>query len=183
MSTPSRLKDTARHEAGALDERFGIVTGRLVQYADALDIDPQQVPAAIEAAGIEPIVDTAERKPRETHNRPTDPRLRSLAVTRSDFARLLANGFACGTSDHDPRGQVRPSDAAKPPPNETEPMPKAEPRDKTENLKVRLSPGLMKHLEAAAKREGRTVSGYVRQTLRRQLDIERRVFGPKKEAA
>lgn len=180
MSTHARTKSAGLHEAGALSVRHGIVTGTVEQYATALDVAPREVPAAIEAAGIEPLVDTSERKPRETHSRPTDPSLRSLAVTRSDFARLLANGSACGTSDHDPQGQVRPSDA---PPIETEPMPKAEPRDKTENLKVRLSPALMKHLEAAAKRECRTVSGYVRQTLRRQLDIERRVFGPKKEAA
>jgi hypothetical protein len=180
MSTPSRLKDTARHEAGALDERFGIVTGTVEQFADTLDVEPDEVPAAIKAAAVDLLNDTARRKPRETHSRPDDPALRSLAMTRKAFARLLASP-ACGTPDHKPRGQVAPADAADPLPTETEPMPAT--RDKTENLKVRVSPDLMQHLEAAAKREGRTVSGYVRQTLRRQLDIERRVFEADKEAA
>jgi hypothetical protein len=130
----------------------------------------------IQAADIKPIIDTAQRKPRETHARPTGPALRCLAMTRTDFARLLASP-ACGTSDHGRRGRVAPVDAADT--EATEPMPTT--HDKTENLKVRVSPDLRQHLEAAAKRQGRTVSGFVRHTLKRQLDIERRVFGPKKE--
>jgi hypothetical protein len=36
------------------------------------------------------MVDTAENQAREDHDRPTDPQLRSLAMTSGQFARLSA---------------------------------------------------------------------------------------------
>jgi hypothetical protein len=88
MNTLSRLQDTNRHEAGTLSVRHGIVCGRLEQFADALEMEPRQVSAAIQAAGIEPLVDTAQSKKNEAHTRPTDPALRCLAMTRADFRAL-----------------------------------------------------------------------------------------------
>lgn len=62
MSTTARLKDTERHEAGALSAQFGIVTGTLTQFADVLYADVRSVFATIFAAGVGPLVDTAAKR-------------------------------------------------------------------------------------------------------------------------
>jgi hypothetical protein len=77
-------------EDGALISSKGIVCGRLSQYADALGTDPAGVLDAVGAAGVRLLVDTAKSKGREKHDRPTDPALRCLGMTREGFARLLA---------------------------------------------------------------------------------------------
>jgi hypothetical protein len=74
---------------GPLVSSQGIVCGRLSQYADALETDPNGVLDAIDATGVHLLVDTAESKGHEKHERPTDPALRCLGMTRVGFARLL----------------------------------------------------------------------------------------------
>ena len=75
---------------GPLVSSKGIICGRLVQYAEALGTDAEGVLSAIDAAGVHLLVDTAQSKAYETHERPTDPRLRCLGMSRDAFARLLA---------------------------------------------------------------------------------------------
>ena len=45
---------------------------------------------------------------------------------------------------------------------------------------VWLDDDLRKHVEAAAAREGRSLSSFVRETLRRQLEIQKRIYGDSK---
>jgi hypothetical protein len=77
-------------EDGALISSKGIVCGRLSQYADALGTDPAGVLNAMGTAGVRLLVDTAESKGHEQHERPTDPALRCLGTKRVAFTRLLA---------------------------------------------------------------------------------------------
>jgi hypothetical protein len=79
-----KVQDTDRQ---VLARQAGIVAGTLAEYADALGTTPEQVLAAIR---FTPMVDTATNKAREDHDRPTDPQLRSLAMTTGQFARLSA---------------------------------------------------------------------------------------------
>ena len=82
------------HEVeGGLNVQRGVVAGFVVQYAEALDVAPEAVLDAVETAGITPMVDTGRRGSKSNANhgpRPTDPEQRCLAMTRSDFARVLA---------------------------------------------------------------------------------------------
>jgi hypothetical protein len=80
-----KVQDTDRQ---VLARQAGIVAGTLAEYADALDTTPERV---LDAIHFTPLVDTAENaNPREDHDRPTDPALRSLAMTSGQFARLSA---------------------------------------------------------------------------------------------
>lgn len=83
---------TQTGEAGDLSRHAGIVAGRLTQFADVLDTEPTGVVDAIEAAGVDLMMDTAtdSGSTRGDHEQPTDPELRCLAMTRDDFARVLA---------------------------------------------------------------------------------------------
>lgn len=75
-----------------LARRFGIVAGRVEQFADVLDVPARDVLGAIERAGVDCMVDTATDvgNSRTPCDRPTCPDLRCLAMTRDDFARVLA---------------------------------------------------------------------------------------------
>jgi hypothetical protein len=75
---------------GGLTAWQDLVCGRLSQYTDALETDPNGVLDAIDATGVHLLVDTAESKGHEKHDRPTDPALRCLGMTREVFARLMA---------------------------------------------------------------------------------------------
>lgn len=82
-----------QHTGEPLARRFGIVCGRVQQFADALDVPAGHVLDVVEDAGIELMVDTAtdsSTRTRTDYDRPTDPDLRCLAMTREDFARVLA---------------------------------------------------------------------------------------------
>lgn len=80
----------AQSERGEIEAWGGIVSARLSDYAGALNSTPQAVLDAVEAEGIEPAVDTAEAKGQASDgDRPTEPKLRCLAFTREDFARLV----------------------------------------------------------------------------------------------
>jgi hypothetical protein len=75
---------------GELSVWGGIVSARLTDYAGALGTAPEEVLGAVEREGIEPMLDTAEPKGRgKDRDRPTDPELRCLALTREDFTRLV----------------------------------------------------------------------------------------------
>lgn len=64
----------------------GIVSARLVDYAGALETTPGAVLSALDREGIEPLTDTAQEKGQSrSEGRPTDPTLRSLALTKQDF--------------------------------------------------------------------------------------------------
>jgi len=80
----------AEQTRGEIEVWGGIVSARLSDYAGALDSTPEEVLNAVDAEGIEPVLDTAEPKGREDHDRPTDPDLRCLAFSREDFRRLVA---------------------------------------------------------------------------------------------
>jgi hypothetical protein len=83
MSFHEQVRQT---EATALVEEFGIVAGRLQQFAETLQTTPEQVLAAVD---FDPLMDTYGQ---DWHRpgRPTDPQLRSLAMTSGEFARLSA---------------------------------------------------------------------------------------------
>jgi hypothetical protein len=78
-------------ETGDLTREYGLVTGRVVQFADALDCAPSDVLGAVEGA-VTPLVDTAEQNPdtRTEQERPTDPEKRCLAFSEEDFRRVAA---------------------------------------------------------------------------------------------
>jgi hypothetical protein len=63
--------------------------------AGALNSTPEEVLDAVERKGIEPMLDTAKPKGQgKDRDRPTDPGLRCLALTRENFGRLVeAAGF------------------------------------------------------------------------------------------
>jgi hypothetical protein len=58
----------------------GIVSARVADLADALDATPEELLEALEESGVEPLTDTAKQK-RQERDRPTDPALRSIALT------------------------------------------------------------------------------------------------------
>ncbi|MCS4181971.1 hypothetical protein GGQ07_003435 [Salinibacter ruber] len=96
---------------GELSMWGGIVSARLKDIAGALETGPQAILGAVEREGIEPILDTAEPKGQgKDRDRPTDPRLRCLALTREDFRRLVeavGDGHDEGAKRSDPSGRGR----------------------------------------------------------------------------
>jgi hypothetical protein len=88
----ARSKDVDSFARGdGLEAWGGIVSAHLEDWADELGASADEVLGAIETAGIEPVTDTAEPKGRgKDHDRPTDPALRCLALTRDD-AQTLKN--------------------------------------------------------------------------------------------
>ena len=96
---------------GELSVWGGIVSARLEDIAGALETEPGKVLDRLEAEGIEPMLDTAEPKGQgKDRDRPTDPGLRCLALTREDFTRLVeAIGSepvapeAAGSHDEEPK--------------------------------------------------------------------------------
>jgi len=58
----------------------GIVSARVADLADALDATSEELLEALEESEAEPLVDTAAQK-RQERDRPTDPALRSIALT------------------------------------------------------------------------------------------------------
>lgn len=75
---------------GELSVWGGIVSARLEDYAGALETTPKAVLGAVEAEGIDPMLDTAEPKGQgKDRDRPTEPGLRCLALRWEDFQRLV----------------------------------------------------------------------------------------------
>lgn len=87
----ARSADADPFEDGDLNREYGLVTGRVVQFADALDCPPSDVLDAVEGT-VEPLVDTARPNPRsrESYDRPDDPEKRCLAFSEKDFRRVAA---------------------------------------------------------------------------------------------
>ena len=87
------MRTEGKPTSTGLDVSKGVVAGFVVEYAEALDVAPVAVLGAVEAAGVTPMVDTGRRGSKSNDNhgpRPTDPEQRCLAMTRVDFARVLA---------------------------------------------------------------------------------------------
>jgi hypothetical protein len=73
----------------ALSVQGGVVAGRVTEYATELETTCDAVLDAVEDVPL--LVDTSENaNGYETHERPTDPALRCLAMTRDAFAVVLA---------------------------------------------------------------------------------------------
>lgn len=180
MSTTARLKDTNRYEAGALNTWCGIVAGTLEQFAQALSgpdrtVTPAAVLQAIGAHRVPILNDTAELKGTKPRERPTDPSLRSLAMTIGVLEQLREAVSMCDDSDHVQNMCV---------PQETNETPKPmNDEEKSADIRVRVPPQLKAQVKTSAAREGRSVSGWIRHRIARALDIEDRVFGTEKEAA
>lgn len=74
----ARSHDVDRFESGALEAWGGIVSGRVTEFAEALDTDPETVLQAAKRVPL--LVDTAEPKGRRGEpDRPDGPELRCLA--------------------------------------------------------------------------------------------------------
>jgi hypothetical protein len=87
----ARSVDTDPFETGDLNRDYGLVTGRVVQFAEALDCTPSELVDAVEG-GVRPFVDTAKQNPdtESTYDRPDDPEKRCMAFLEEDFRRLAA---------------------------------------------------------------------------------------------
>jgi hypothetical protein len=87
----ARSVDADPFETGELNREYGLVTGRLAQFAETLDCGPSDVLEALEG-GVEPLVDTASQNSdtRPTQDRPEDPEKRCLALSERDFRRVAA---------------------------------------------------------------------------------------------
>jgi hypothetical protein len=86
-----RARGTDAHASGdGLEVWGGIVSAKLEQWAEELGCTPDDVLGAVDSAGIDPLVDTAQEKGRSRSDpdRATDPTLRCLALTIDD-ARTL----------------------------------------------------------------------------------------------
>jgi hypothetical protein len=89
--TPARGKGIGSFDQGDVTARHGIVSARVTDLAEALDTTAGALLQAVEAAGADPLVDTAENaSPHETHERPSDPELRCMAFTMEDFREVAA---------------------------------------------------------------------------------------------
>lgn len=71
---------------GDLTRWGGICAGRVTAWAEALGTSPEAVVNA--ADEVPPLVDTGAAKPRESHDRPTDPTLRCIAWNWADVERV-----------------------------------------------------------------------------------------------
>ncbi len=88
---PYRARGTDAYASGdSLEAWGGIVSAHLEDWAGGLGCTPEDVLGAVESAGIDPLVDTAQEKGRSRSDpdRATDPTLRCLALTIDD-ARTL----------------------------------------------------------------------------------------------
>ena len=76
--------------SGELTSQSGIITGRLADWADALETSSPEFLDAMDRAGAEPLIDTGSPKDGEDHDRPTNPELRCIALTEADVGRVSA---------------------------------------------------------------------------------------------
>lgn len=163
MSKSARNKAVEPHTEGELREWGGIVSGRVTAWAEALDVPAETIVRVVDRAGIELLTDTAREKS-GNYDRPTDPELRCLAMGRDEAERLRS---LCDKADPAGPGQDSNSPAvAITVRDPNEPMNGT----KSEDLRVRVTPDTYERVENAAKREDRTVSGWVRQWMRRGLE-------------
>lgn len=76
--------------SGELTSQSGIITGRLADWAEALETSSSELLKAMKRAGVEPLIDTGSPKDGEDHTRPTNPELRCIALTEADVGRVSA---------------------------------------------------------------------------------------------
>ena len=76
--------------SGELTSQSGIITGRLADWAEALETTSSELLEAMNRAGVEPLIDTGSQKDGEEHQRPTNPELRCIALTEADVGRISA---------------------------------------------------------------------------------------------
>lgn len=86
----ARSHDTKAHTRSGLTRKFGIVTGRLADWAAELEATPARVLSAMEAVGMTPLMDTAVNNGSSKYDRPTDPELRCIAMSKRDVGRVAA---------------------------------------------------------------------------------------------
>lgn len=85
----------AQQETGV--RSWGPVTsGTVEDWAAELGCTADDVLGAIGSLDVTPLVDTAESKAREDHDRPTAPELRSLALWRTDAEEVARHLGATG---------------------------------------------------------------------------------------
>lgn len=103
------------HSTGKLSLWGGIVSARLEDYAGTLEMTPEAVLGAVEAEGIDPMLDTAEPKGQgKDWDRPTEPGLRCLALRWEDFQRLVeAVGYDPAGNEEPKRSDPEPMGAAR----------------------------------------------------------------------
>ncbi len=89
-ATPNRTQGVSPHASGdTLESWGGIVSAHVEDFAEELGCTPEDVLGAVESAGIDPLVDTAEPKGRgKDRDRPEEPALRSLAITTDELDTL-----------------------------------------------------------------------------------------------
>jgi hypothetical protein len=138
--------------------------------------EPTSALDAIEAGGVPLLMDTGQRKPGENHPRPTDPALRSIAMTVDAYAALASVLSGRDTRDHHLEHEVN-TPTPKPTTDALSTMPDGE---FTEAVHTRVSPNLKQEIDAAAKANGRTTSSWIRRVLRQRIEIEEevRTIGP-----
>lgn len=75
----------------------GILSARISDIAEAIGATPEEVAQAAESKAVETMMDTAEPKGYRTdEDRPTDPELRSIALTEEQFDALRNEVEATG---------------------------------------------------------------------------------------
>jgi hypothetical protein len=105
----ARPDKAQEHLRGEMTSRYGIVSARLSDLADALETTPNVLMKALDELGIAPLVDTAKEKgrSREADERPTDPELRSLALPTRDLRKVAAALGAREALQDDAEGRKR----------------------------------------------------------------------------
>jgi hypothetical protein len=91
-----------RHDAKgnrSIESWGGVHTGTVQEWANSLDCTPAEVVEAIEAAGIELMVDTSRQK-RQERDRAQSPDLRSLAMVPEE-AEKLRDAVGNGEGPHE----------------------------------------------------------------------------------
>jgi hypothetical protein len=80
---------TGGGERGELHEWGGIVSARISDLARSIGAHPEEVARAVESEAVDTIMDTAKEKgQRKDEDRPTDPELRSVALTEEGLQAL-----------------------------------------------------------------------------------------------
>jgi len=89
-------REMAHSQGGDLEEWAGIVSGKITAFADRWGCTPEDVTRA--AQKIDLLFDTAQEKGRGRQDRPDDPALRCIGLTREAAERL--EGLVKGPSSH-----------------------------------------------------------------------------------
>ncbi|WP_103019385.1 hypothetical protein [Salinibacter altiplanensis] len=86
MSRSARSKHVDPFETGSLEAWGGIVSGRIVDFAEEVGVSPSSIEAAAEQMPL--LVDTSTPKGRNDEDRPDTPELRCIAVEQQHLGEL-----------------------------------------------------------------------------------------------